>query len=196
MAENEILDVGSPRRYRKWRSALGNSALSPEQAADCLREEFVALTRKSLQGTPLYLILQACDQGRAAAQAAIDSCKNHDLASLANSVIRTATSKNIYELADKIASRLYDRIQGRVRLYALKQGLDAQQLATQESATASALRSCRAEIVTQLMASLGAAKLPKLQQPRVRRERTSARTLSETSLLTPSQSPPGAQGRV
>lgn len=196
MAENEILDVGSPRRYRKWRSALGNAALSGEQVADCLREEFVALTRKSLQGTPLYRILQACDQGPAAIQAAIDICKNRNLANIAKGAIRTTPSQNLDETAEKIFVRLCAELQDKVRLFAVKQGLDDKPRTAQEAATAVALQACKAEVVSQLKASLGAAKLPKLQQPPTRREPRSARALSDMSLLPPTQPPSGAPRRV
>lgn len=198
MAENEILDLGSPRRYRKWRAALCNPTLSPEQKAELLQNEFVSLTRKSLQGTSLYLILQACGKDRAALQAVIDSCKNRELARLAEQAFSLTQSRNVYVLADNIASMLIDRVHDNARLHALKriEGLDDQQLVALESATSSSLRKCKAEVVAQLMASLSNVKLPKLQQPRPRRPRQSARAVSEVSLLNPSQKPPGESNRV
>lgn len=64
MAENEILDVGSPRRYRRWRQALADAGVSPSETAECLSAEFQKILRNKLRRYSLYVVLKACKTDR------------------------------------------------------------------------------------------------------------------------------------
>lgn len=197
MAENEILDVGSPRRYVKFRKALRNTTFSPDQIADCLPDEFVALTRKSLRGTPLYLILQACDKDRVALQAVIAQCKNRDLAVLAEQAYRCCKSEDSNVVAEKLTTMLLDQLVDRVRYQVFKsEDLDDDRRQAILEATSERLKGCKTEIVTLLSASLCNVKLPRILRASNKRTTQSARALSETSLLQATQSSFGAPVRA
>jgi|GEM_PF-4649822 len=184
MAENEILDVGSPRRYRKWRSALCDLDSSPETIAGFLEEEFVLVTRKCLQGTPLYLILQACGNDRDAMQRAVESCKNRDLARYAEQAYRSTGSRDINVLANHIASALTDSLQDRARIYVMNsENLGRERYREVEAATETRLNTCKGKIVRMLVASLRNEKLPR--RPVLSQRAQSPCAVAGQSLLVP-----------
>ncbi|OFW03751.1 MAG: hypothetical protein A3G20_04725 [Acidobacteria bacterium RIFCSPLOWO2_12_FULL_59_11] len=120
MAENEVLDVGSRWRYRRWREALGDANLSPAAVADCLPEEFVAILRNALRRKPLYLILKACSQDRGVLREAINNFKDRDMAKLVERAHTIARSTDPSVVARKLAELLVDKFVDRANRYALR----------------------------------------------------------------------------
>ena len=185
MAENEILDLGNPRRYRKWRSALSDSEQSPERVAGFLEEEFISVVRNSLQRTPLHLILKACSEDVVAMRGALEACKNRDLARSAEQAYHSTRSKDVDVLADHIAIGLIDRVLDRVQVQASRHidSLGPERYRAVVSATEARLEACRGEITALLSASLREGKIPRRRA--VSNQSQSSRELAGQSLLMP-----------
>lgn len=195
MAENEILDLGNPRRYRAFRKALKNPDFSPEQIAGCLPDEFVSNIRKNLQGMPLYSILKACGKDRAALNAVIANCKNGDLARWAEKAYKLTGSMNPAIVAGSLADLLIDKLKSQTKVHALKHAhtRESNWHRALHAATDAKLDSCKSEIVKLVTASLENSKLPR--QPRQASRKQSARSLANSSLLNSSALRPSGEMR-
>lgn len=154
MAENEILDVGNPRQYRKWRHSLADSNASPSESADCLYEEFAVVLRKELRKQSLYAVLMACGRDRASLREVVDTFKNRSLAMMVDKAYRIANSSDPTTVARKLAELLVDRVIGRCNRYLLRQGQSEARRASLETAAAARFESCKVEVIGWLVASL------------------------------------------
>ena len=101
MAENEMLDVGSNKRYRRWKAALTNVDLAPHDVASILREDFLSLLGRTLRKRPISVVLAACKGDRAILQDVFESFKESSLARLvaqASSICRSTVPEAVATL--------------------------------------------------------------------------------------------------
>jgi len=151
MAENEVLDVGNHRRYRRWRQALADASV-----AGCLTEEFLTILRNRLRRKPLYLVLKACEQDRKVLQEAIVNFKDRHMAKLVEKACAITRSKIPLIVASKIAELLVDGLVDQANRYAFKHDHDTNggRHSALEQVTSARLEACKPEIVGLLAASL------------------------------------------
>ena len=196
MAENEILDVGNSRHYRRWRKALADANFSPTEVAECLREDFLLVLRKKFRGGPLYLVLKACGQDRKALQEAVANCKDRAMAKYVEQAHAITRSSDPLVVARKIAELMIDGVMGRANRHAFKhtQNADSVRHAALESTASARLEACKSEIVSLLAASLR--NEPIRRMFRAPKARPSAEILAETSLLHPVNKPHSESPRV
>lgn len=196
MAENEILDVGSPRRYRRWRQALADAGVNPSETADCLSGEFQSILRNKLRRNPLYVVLKACKADRTALKEVVATFKDRALAKLVEQACGITRSTDPPVVARKMADLLVDRLLDRATCYSLKQNSngDGARFAALERATAEKLEGCKAQVVSWLTASLSDQRIPRA--PRTSREKPSAESLLSKSLLRSEKKPPDSLPRV
>jgi hypothetical protein len=179
MAENEVLDVGSRRRYKVWKRLLADSSVPPEAVADCLADEFAKILQGKLRRNPLYLVLRACRDQPDALSAVVSNFKDRALARLVHKAYLITRSSEPRVVAQKIAELLIDSLIDRSNRYALRQDKDvfAPRRAALDSASAVKLQVCRPQIVEYLVASLTNAPIPR------RSRAATVRPAVETSLL-------------
>lgn len=196
MAENEILDVGNPRHYRRWRKALADANLSPTEVAECLSEDFQLVLRKKLWGKPLYLILKACGQDRKALLEAVADCKDRAMAKLVEQAHKITRSSDPLVVAGKIADLLIDSLVGRANRYAFKHDhtADSVRHSMLEQTASSSLKACKSEVINQLAASLR--NEPIRRMPTVRKVRLSSEFSVNTSLIRLANKPSGEPSHV
>lgn len=196
MAENEILDVGSPRRYRRWRQALADAGVNPSETADCLSGEFQTILRNKLRRNPLYVVLKACKSDRTALKEVVATFKDRALARLVEQACAITRSADPPVVARKMADLLVDRLADRATCHFLKQNgrTDGGRFAALERATAERLEACKPQVVSWLTASLNEQPIPRV--PKVFRDRPSAESLLSKSLLRSEKKPPDALPRV
>jgi len=182
MAENELLDVGSRRRYKRWREALGDPNLSPAAVADCLPEEFVAILRNALRRKPLYLILKACSQDRSVLREAVNNFKDRDMAKLVERAHTIARSTDPSVVARKLAELLVDKFVDRANRYALKHdhNTNAARHAALANETSARLTACLPEISGLLDASLRGDPIRRARN--IPKQKIPAKTLNAMSL--------------
>ena len=179
MAENEVLDVGNPRRYQRWRQALADG-LSHADTVECLYEDFVTILRNKLRGKPLYLVLKACGRERNALQEAVANFKDRAMAKLVEQAHHITRSSDARVVAPKIAELLIDRLVNRASLYALRH-VNADNAHSLEHAASARLEACKPQIVDVLTASLRDEPIRRvLNAPKAR---LSAEALNARSLL-------------
>lgn len=156
MAENEILDVGNRRRYRRWRQALADSNVSPAGVADCLSDEFLTILKSRLRRKPLYLIFKACGRDRSVLQEAVINFKDREMAKLVEKAYAITRSNIPLVVAEKIAELLVDGLVDRANSYAFKHDHNANgdRHAALEHAASARLEACKPQIVSLLAASL------------------------------------------
>lgn len=190
MAENEILDVGSPRRYRRWRQALADAGVNPSETADCLSGEFQNILRNKLRRNPLYVVLNACKSDRTALKEVVATFKDRPLAKLVEQACAITRSTDPPVVAQKMTDLLVDRLLDRATCYSLKQNGSgySTRFAALERATAEKLEACKAHVVSWLTASLNDQPIPRV--PRISKEKPSAESLLSKSLLRSEKKPP------
>lgn len=156
MAENEILDVGNPRRYKQFRNALCDSSLSDSDVAEALEEDLKDALRKKLRRKPIYLVLQACDVGGNLLRAAVDSLKDRHLAKIVERAHAASRSSDPSVVASAMASMLIDGVIEKAMRFARKQtpNGDGIRYASLESAARNQLEAYRPQIAAELEASL------------------------------------------
>ena len=182
MAENEVLDVGNRRHYRRWRAALADTKLSATEVAECLSQVLILRLRSALRGPPLLLILKACDQDRETLQAAIASCKDRTLAKFVENAYAITKSNDVYAIAKKIADLIVDGVIDRSSLYAGRHDHHANSVSHEalERESSARLEACKPEIVSLLLASLNGRPIKRARTtPKVRH---TAKSMVETSL--------------
>lgn len=182
MAENEVLDVGNRRRYRRWRQALADANVSPAGVADCLSEEFLSILRSRLRRKPLYLIFKACGRDRNVLQEAVTTFKDRDMAKLVEKAYAITRSSTPLVVADKIAELLVDGLVGRANRYAFKHdhNTDGGRHAAVEHAAFARLEACKPQIVSLLAASLRGEPIRRVRS--APKARISAQALNSLSL--------------
>lgn len=196
MAENEILDVGNLRHYRRWHKALADPNLSPAEVAECLSEDFLAVFRKKLRGKPLYLILKASAHDRKTLLEAIVNSTERAMAKFVEQACTITRSSDPLVVAHKIAELMIDGAMDRANRFAFQHAHNADSIrhAALERAASARLEACKVEIVGLLTASLR--NEPIRRMPRVAKARPTAEVLVSTSLLRPASERPGESPRV
>jgi hypothetical protein len=156
MAENEILDIGNPQRYRRFKVALGNSNLLASDIASMLREDLMSMLKTKLSKNTLYLILQACKQDVAALKDAILAFKEPAITKFVENAIAITKSVDPNVIARKVADLLINRLfdQANVHIAKDKYGLDIVRRREVQNETESNLEACRPEVVDLLGRSL------------------------------------------
>lgn len=155
MAENEVLDVGNRRHYRRWREALADPNLSPSDVSELFAQESLLRLRNNLRRKPLYAVLKACGSDRHALREAIANLKDRALAKFVERAYRITQSTNPLIVGIKIAELLIDTLVGRANRYALRQGnVDGVRHAALDHATSARLEACKSEIARLLASSL------------------------------------------
>ena len=156
MAENEMLDVGSNKRYRRWKAALTNVDLAPVEVASILGEELISLLRSKLRKQPLSVVLTACKGDDAMLQDAIESFKEISLARLVVQASHVCRSTAPEDVAVATADLLVDGLHDRANLHTGKEryGLDRSRQAEIRSETFAKLEGCKSELIRILSASL------------------------------------------
>jgi hypothetical protein len=179
MAENEMLDVGSPRRYKKWRHSVEDAA--PADSADCLYEEFSAILKKELRREPLHAVLTACGRDRAALREVVATFKNRSLARMVETAYRIAGSSDPTVVARKLAELLFARVMSRCNRYFFRRDQQESRRIALETAAIARFDSCKAEVIGWLAASLQNQPIRRTQ--RAPKPATSATVLVSASLL-------------
>ena len=182
MAENEMLDVGSNKRYRRWKAALTNVNLAPIEVASILSDELLTLLKSKLRKRPLSVVLSACKGDPVMLQDAIESFKEISLARLvvqASHLCRSMTSEDV---AIATADLLVEGLQDRASLQAGKEryGLDRSRQAEIRSETFIKLEECKPELIRMLRASLSGQ--DNVHMRITRRPRPSAKAVVSLSL--------------
>lgn len=182
MAENEILDVGNQRRYKRWRQVLCDNTSNPAQVAEALEEGLKDALRKKLRGKSLHLVLKACDLGKDLLQAAVDSLKDRQLAKMVERARAASRSSDPSVVASSMADMMIDSVIDRANKFAFKHLPEGGGVrhASLESAARSRLEACRPQIVAELEASLR--NVPIRREP-VRRTKASPQDVASMSLV-------------
>lgn len=182
MAENEILDVGNQRRYKRWRKVLCDNASSPAEVAEALEEGLKDALRKKLRGKSLHLVLKACDLGRELMQAAVESLKDRQLAKMVERARAVSHSSDPSIVASSMADMMIDSVIDRANKFAFKHLPDGDGIrhSSLEAAARSRLKACRPQIIAELEASFR--NVPIRREP-VRRPKVSPQTVASMSLV-------------
>jgi len=182
MAENEILDIGSSRRYRRFKAALTDVELGPADVAETFGEEMLSQLRRQLSKNSLYTILKASEQDALALSDAIDAFSEKTLARLVLNACAITKSTDVNVVAGKAGDLLIDKLVEQCQLHIGrdKYGFDAAKCAALQHEIVANLEACRGQIVGVLSNSLSGGK-PKILRAS-RRSQPSANTLVSTSL--------------
>ena len=108
MAENEVLDVGNRRRYRRWREALATLNFSALEVAEPFVTEFLIRLGNNLRRKPLIAVLKACGSDRQALQDAVANLKYRAMAKCVERANRITQSTNPLIDGQKSAELLID----------------------------------------------------------------------------------------
>lgn len=156
MAENEILDIGSSRRYKRWKEALTDAGLSAADIAATLPEDLMSMLRSKLRKKPLLLILQACRQDRNALQDAIADFNEVSLARYVQSAFEITKTVDPNVIAKKMTDLIVDGLINRseIQISREKFGLNAARRADIQSETIAKLEQCKPELIKLLGSSL------------------------------------------
>ena len=189
MAENEVLDVGNRRHYRRWRESLADPNLSPSEVSEPMVEEFLLRLRNNLRRKPLYVVLKACGSDRQALQEAVANFKDRVMAKWVEGAYRITQSTNPLIVGQKIAELLIDTLVDRANRYASRQGnVDRDRHAALEHAASARLEACKPEIVRLLAASLRGE--PIRRPRRAPKDQPSAASITSLSLLRSAEKQP------
>lgn len=196
MAENEVLDVGNRRHFRRWRKALADADLSPSEVAECLFEDFSVVLRNKLRGEPLYLVLKACGPDREALREVVVNFKDRAMAKLVERAHAITRSNDPLVVAGKITELLIDRLVGRASRYAIKHNdnFDVARHAALERAASARLEACKSQIVGLLAASLRNEPIRRVRS--ARKVQPSVESLLSHSLQPPAQKRPSGPPNV
>lgn len=191
MAENEVLDVGYGKQYRRWRHALADASLSPAEIAQKLSQDFASILRSKLRGEPFYLVLKACGQDRVALQEAVGAFKNRTMAKLVEQAFKITKSTDPSMVATKMADLLIARLRDKANCYALqhRHNADATRHAAIEVETAASLEKIKPRIVEALTASLSNRSVKQFRRPSV--PRPTPQAVLDTSLRPIARKPLG-----
>ncbi len=182
MAENEILDVGNPRRYRRWRQALADCNVGEREVADTLQQEFSQVLRNRLRTKPIYLVLKACASSQEMLQEAILSLKDRALAKVVERAHSITHSTDPAIVGPKIAELLIDGLADRSTRFCLRQARngDPSRYLRIETETRARLEASRGEIAHILEAAL---RNEPIRRVVPRRQKVTPEALLTTSLL-------------
>ena len=192
MAENEVLDVGSRRQYRRWRKALADPNLTPSEVAEILGEDFSVALRSKLRRGPLYLVLKACGTNREALQKAVEKLKDRAMAKLVEQAFTMTASRDPVVVATQMANLLVDGLLDRANCYALKHdhNADAARYAALEAEASIRLEAAKPQIISALVTSLRNEPVKGVR--RASKPRPAPGAVSNRSLLPPERRPGGA----
>ncbi|MBE1162787.1 hypothetical protein [Dyella acidiphila] len=156
MAENEVLDVGSRRNYKRWLAVVADSGVSASVAADRLAEDCLATLLRKLRAQPLYLVLKACGVDQIALQSAVATFKDASLARWVETAYRITQSTEPSVIARKVAELLIDGVQSQATRFTMRNDLSIDQNRRDELelATSTSLLAARDQIVEVLEHSL------------------------------------------
>ena len=181
MAENEVLDVGNRRYFKRWRAALADANCSALATAELLSQDFEQVLRSKLQRKPFYLVLRACGSSREALTEVIQSFKGRELSKVIEQAYVLTRSKDARVVGEKMASLLIDRLIDRACNRSLKElGAGPRQTAIERAVEAKML-AFKPEITSLLSAALH--NEPIRGPRRQARQRESIKTLLATSLM-------------
>jgi len=156
MAENEILDVGNSKRYRRWKAALTNGELASDEVASILSKELQTLLKRSLRKQPLSIVLKACDGDKSTLPDAIESFTEKSLARRVAQAARMCNSTDPFKVgtvvADLVANELIDR--ANLHIGKDRYGLDSTKQAEIRRETIAKLEQSKPELTRVLCASL------------------------------------------
>ena len=185
MAENEVLDVGNRRHFKRWRAALGDPGLTPAAVAESLYQDFSEVLRNKLRGKPLYLVLKACASDREALRDVVANFKGRELAKVVEQAHRITRSNDTAVVAEKMTELLINRLLGCASRYALRSECSAGggRQAEIERAASTKLIACKPEITALLTAALRAEPIPRIR--RMPKVRPSVESVLSTSLRSP-----------
>lgn len=190
MAENEVLDLGNPRQYARFRHLLASADASAEQVVDGLVEDFLPSVRRVLRRAPLYTVLKACGKDRLALQEAIAALKERGTATLVRQAHTMTRSTDPAVIAKKVTELLIDGVIDRVRHRSLPHAhyADAAQRSALIVEAERRLNSCRSEVENLVATSLRGD--PIKRNRRTLGPHTSANALVGSTLL----AKPGSRG--
>jgi hypothetical protein len=186
MAENEILDLGNPRRYARFRHLLASSDATVEQVVVGLIEDVVPTTRAVLRRQPLYMILKACGQDRATLRQAVAGCTEWEMASLTVQAHAICRSNDPVVMGQTAARLLVEKIADRVRRFSLRDDqsiVPARRTALLQE-TERRLNECRSEIEGLIAASLRGEPIKRTRRRSVVRSPASA-IIGDSLILRP-----------
>lgn len=180
MAENEMLDVGNPRRFKRWRAALSNGVLTPSELADALEEDARDVLRKKLRGNPIDVILRACDFVPEARRAAVEMLKDRHLARMVDRALAACGSKDSNQVACHMIEHYHDKLADRAVRDALKQYPNEPGcVAAIETAIRARLDACKPQLIQDCEAALRNIPIPR---ERARARKPTAASIAAISL--------------
>ena len=174
MAENEVLDVANPRRYRRFLRALADPNLGPIEVGNCLVQDFWRTLRSKLRGAPL---------------------KEREMAKHVERARTITKSSDPLVVAGKIAELLTDGLVDQLRRHAAQHDHNANSArhAALEYEASARLAACKTDIVKVLAASLSGEPMPRAR--RAAKPKASARSVLGRSLRVPdARQPDGSAG--
>jgi|CXWL01.1.fsa_nt_gi hypothetical protein len=156
MAENEILDVGNPRRYRHWRNAIADPSLSPEEASEPLVSEFLKILQGKLRKKPIYQVLKACGRDSTALREAIENLRDRALAKVVQQAYGLTRSRDPSKVAPVVAELLIGGLVDKSNKFLLRHdhNLNRGRQGALERAALLRIDNARTEIVGWLNAAL------------------------------------------
>lgn len=188
MAENEILDVGNPRRYAKWRAAVADSTCDVPVAVDALFAESLRLTGNQMRqlGKLLYPALKACGGDPAKLSKAVEALKQKHLVVLFERAVAITRSTDLLVIAATAAQLLTDKLPDGALGYCLRKG-DREQHGRYkaiDAVTRAGLDEHRRQIAHLMALALQGGPVP---LSAARRRKATAEAVNSTSLLQPSR---------
>jgi hypothetical protein len=186
MAENEVLDVGNPLHYRRWRRMLAAHNVDERAAASALSEDFLSVLRKTLRREPVSLILKACGRDVLALQQAVEGCKDRAFGKSIEQACKIAGTKDpisvAHVLADLLIGDLVDAANRRAHRYQRGPGQFGQGVL--EAETTTRLEACRPAVTELLVASLRGERIKRATSKR--KQVPTAKAFVMQSILRPS----------
>lgn len=188
MAENEIIDLGHPRRWQRTRRALRNADCSLEDVVVAARADVEGVCKglpKALkQGPPLALLLRSAMGSAIQMQSVIAQFTEKRLATLVRDAMALARSGGPAKVAAVAASHLIDSLIGQIEVRAGREARFRSSEARQEllAGVAAAFRPFEAPLRERLESSLRNGPVPRFKHLIVPKPRLSARQLINLSV--------------
>lgn len=185
MAENEVLDVGNPLHYRRWRRLLAAHDADENAVAAALSEDFLSVLRSTLRREPVSLIFKACGRDVVALQQAVDSCKDRAFVKSIEQACAVAGTKDAISVAHALADILIGGVidAANRRASRFQRGSTHFQQGALEAETVNRLEACRPAVTDLLVASLRGERIKR--QARSRQPAPTAKMVITRSLLQP-----------
>jgi hypothetical protein len=188
MAENEMLDLGHPNRWRRSRLLLDDPLTTVSELTTTAGEEFTEVVRRLAvalrKGQPLVMLLRAANQSAVALQSVIAEFTEKRLASLVVSARQTASDLSIEAVAHSASTSLIQTVVDQIVVRALSKSrfTSPQEQARLRKSLTSEFGQHQSAIRTVLEASMRGAPIKPIRTRR-HASRPTAHQVAATSLV-------------